>query len=494
MKSSLICGFLGLLLASPVPAAIQLTVVGDSLTKEYEISFPGVPLAGVAGIDPTNPGARNWAEILHARRGDFFHSGSFRNSLLNRWSDLRLLGHEYNWAVPGATARAIRNLITGQNLEEITSDGDFSTFISFAPDWDKTSERMLAQVQASSGAVVIWCGGNDLRFGNDDPATFVNGSPITYQSIYDGDGTGRGDPQPLMNSLKASIQEIAQKIRQASATVPIAICSVPHVGIAPIVKASAPTDAARTGRITTALQALNGELKTWTENTLGGAWVDLHPLTAPLLDAPTVEFGGVTFYNASDTQPASAPASAHNRFLFSHDGFHPGTALQSLVALAVEEALREKFPATFGASAPLTAREVVSSVLSLPANIGFLEFMETSGAPADQRGPSADPDQDGLDNLAEFALAGNIAFPGGAVVAPAAGYDAGAQALTLTWTPRSPDNAYCAITCEHSTTAASWSGVPASQITANADGSWTARVPADGPGPKFMRLKITAAP
>ena len=97
-----------LLLALPAAAVEHLTVIGDSLTKEYEITFPGLPVVGVPGIDATNPGARNWAEILHARRNAHFDSGLFRNSLFNRWTDLRLLGHEYNWAIPGATARTLR--------------------------------------------------------------------------------------------------------------------------------------------------------------------------------------------------------------------------------------------------------------------------------------------------------------------------------------------------------------------------------------------------
>ena len=90
-----------IVLAAATARAQFLTVIGDSLTKEFEVTFPGVP-GLVTGFDPAHPGARTWSEILHSRRPAHFSSGIFRNNLFNPWSDLRLLGHEYNWAVPGA--------------------------------------------------------------------------------------------------------------------------------------------------------------------------------------------------------------------------------------------------------------------------------------------------------------------------------------------------------------------------------------------------------
>ena len=475
-------------------AVEHLTVIGDSLTKEYQVTFPGVPAAGVEGIDDTNPAARNWAEILHARRNAHFDSGIFRNSLFDRWTDLRLLGHEYNWAVPGATARAIRNLLTGQNLSELTSDPNFSTFILFAPDWDETPARLAAQVQATAGAAVIWCGGNDLRFGNTDPSASVGGTEITYATIYSGNGTGTGNPQPLMTSIRSSIQAIALAVRTAKPTLPIAVVAVPHIGCAPVVQSASPTDPVRTGRLTTAIGALDAELKTWTEVTLGGAWVDIFSMTEDLIGPPTVAIGGVSFFNTSDVKGSGDPPAAHNRYLFAHDGFHPGTAMQALVAQSVQAALRAKYPATFSASSPLTDREIVVDVLGVPANTGFTEFMASSGAPANQRGPADDPDKDGLDNLTEFALAGNAAFPASIPVLPTGAFDETGPAMTLHWTPRFESNIFCTITCQQSSDCAAWTDVPAGMITTNPDGSHTARVPAAGLPRIFLRLEIVATP
>src|SRR5436190_17134522 len=190
-----------LFVAMPAAAVDHLTVIGDSLTKEYQITYPGLP-GLVDGIDTTNPNARNWAEILNNFRNANFDSGEFKNSLFVKWTDMRLLGHEYNWAIPGAAARTMRNLLIDPNGAEIAADADFNTLAGFATDWKQTPVRLSAQVTATSAGTVIWCGANDLRYGNTDPAATSGGEPIRYETIYTGNGTGAGDPLPLMNSMK----------------------------------------------------------------------------------------------------------------------------------------------------------------------------------------------------------------------------------------------------------------------------------------------------
>lgn len=496
MKSTISAVSLLLAMTVPLGAVERISVIGDSLTKEYQITFPGLPPL-VDGIDSTNPSARNWSEILNEHRNAHFDLGQFKNSFFfNRWTDLRLLGHEYNWAVPGATARALRNLITGQDVAELTGDSDISEFLPYAPDWAQTAARLTAQVQTTSAAAVVWCGGNDLRFGNTDPTCQVGGTPITYDTIYDGNGTGAGNPQPLMDSLKTSIQAVAQHLRATRPDLPIVVCAVPHVGCTPAVQEGSPTDPIRTGRVTAALDTLNASLRTWTESTLGGVWVDTYSLTKDLIGAGSLVYGGVTFHNASDVivDPGLPAAPAHNRYLFAHDGFHPGTALHAIVAQRVQAALRAKAPAVFAPSPALTDREVIVTVLKIFADTGFTEFMAASGAPAGERGPSHDPDGDGLTNLGEFALAGNTPFPGGSIVLPSGTYDVEAGEVTLKWTPRYESNIYASITCQSSPDFAEWTDVPATHVTAAADGSHTARVPTEGRTRLFLRLKFTAMP
>ncbi len=479
------------LLVLPAAAVEHLTVIGDSLTKEYEITFPGLPAASVDGIDTTNPNARNWAEILHSRRNAHFDSGAFRNSLFNLWTDLRLLGHEYNWAIPGATARTLRLLITDPNSPELTADPDLSQLIAFAPQWKELPVRLAQQLQTTSGASVIWCGANDLRFGNTDPSATFGGQPIRYQTIYSGNGTGAGNPQPLMDSIKSNIQEIALTMKAANPALPIAVCAIPHVGCTPDVKQFWPTDPVRTGRITTALETLNAELKVWTETILGGAWVDLYPLTKKLITG-TTDIGGVTFLNASDTFTAAAPVSDHNLYIFSHDGFHPTSTMQARLAQTVHAALRAKYPANFSNSPVLSDREILEDVLGLSVKKGYDDFLIAAGVPAQKRAPLDDPDEDGLFNIMEWLLAGNDPLTGAAPAMPQPGYDAAAAAYTLTWRPRFESTVYASLTCQQSPNLTDWTEVPAAQLTSNPDATVTARVAAAGP--LFLRLKATVTP
>lgn len=483
----------------PAPGAAHLLILGDSLSKEYEISFPGVPLAGVAGLDAANPGARNWNEILASRRNVFFDQGTFKSSVFAPWTDLRLLGHEYNWAVPGADSRQLRDLLTGQNLNEISDDPSFSQFIALASEWPQSSARITAQLQAAGGAAgaVIFIGGNDLNSGSPDPAASVNGNRITYGTIYAGDGTGVGDPQPLMNSILSNIQQIATFVRDGNPTIPLAICAVPHVGATPDVKSKFPTDTVRTGRVTTALHTLNAQLKTWTETTVGGVWVDTPQSTFETLITTPLTLGGIRFETAADPLTSADSPSAHTRYLFAKDGFHATTVPQALLARDILDKMRAAYPAVYGAAAPLTTREILVDVCGLPAMTGFNEYLADQGVDAGKRGPLDDPDADGVPNLVEFALAGKSAGTSDAGTPATQLFldTSGAQpVLSLEWTPRFADNIACSITCQASGDLATWVDVPESVIVTSPSGTRTASAPLPEEGKAYLRLKITATP
>ena len=492
MKPLALLAFLSLMAQSA--RAARLTVIGDSLTKEYAITFPGLvapPFVNIPGIDPLNPSARNWAEILDEQRHAHFDSGLLRGSLFDRWSDLRLLGHEHNWAVPGATSRTIALVLTNPNSTELTSDPDFTTITNFAADWRLSGPRMIAQVQTEAAAAVIWCGGNDLRYGSTDPAARVGGTPITYGTIHAGNGTGLGDPLPLMNSIRDNIRTAALHIRSNAPTRPIAVCAVPHIGCSPIVKSLFPTDPVRTGRITAALDALNAELRTWSETTLGGIWIDVYAPTKALIDG-TLTIGGVPFLNASDTVTSPTPASAHNVFLFSRDGFHPNTPIQAWVAQQVQASLTARYPAIYGNSEPLTDRDLITTVLGLSPSRGFDLFVENAGVPAGQRGPFDDPDGDRLANLMEFALGGHDPMSAAATAGLVPGSLPGTA--TLTWRPRFASNIYARLVCQQSTDLAVWTEVPDAALATAPDGSVTATVPVPPGGARFLRLRAIPQP
>ena len=79
-------------------SAQQCLVIGDSLTKEYEVEFPILYPGNRDAWD-----SRNWIEILHQERNSWFDLGSW-----SAYYDYRIVGHKYNWAFPGATTAEIR--------------------------------------------------------------------------------------------------------------------------------------------------------------------------------------------------------------------------------------------------------------------------------------------------------------------------------------------------------------------------------------------------
>ena len=86
---------------SRAQGAQQVLVVGDSLTKEYQVEFPI--------LFPNNPPAwlaRNWVELLHTHRNAHFDLGSVSTFL-----DPRVTGHKHNWAFPGSLATSTRSML-----------------------------------------------------------------------------------------------------------------------------------------------------------------------------------------------------------------------------------------------------------------------------------------------------------------------------------------------------------------------------------------------
>lgn len=130
------------LLAPAHSPAGQLIVLGDSLSKEYQVTFLGI------GGSPVAAHIRNWCEILDERRHDSFDMGSF-----STFTDSRLTGHALNWSIPG----------------------------SFASDWARnlatpgiSSAALDSQLRSDDARVVIWLGGNDVRTKYED---LYNGKP-----------------------------------------------------------------------------------------------------------------------------------------------------------------------------------------------------------------------------------------------------------------------------------------------------------------------------
>ncbi len=271
-------------------AAQQCLVIGDSLTKEYEVEFPI--------LYPNNPEAwdsRNWIEILHERRQDWFDQGSF-----GFYYDVRITGHKYNWAFPGAKTQEIRDQLASSNW--------------FNKTWQST---LKAQLKSDVERVVIFAGGNDV----DD----------YYGKIYNG-----ASPSQYTNRTRDNLIWIVDFVRAQRPSLPIVLVSVPHLGCAPDLKRVYPTNSIKTARVTAALDTLNSQLaslaKTRGVAFAGGVYTLTKSIISNKLMIGTVEIN------------RGADADARSNYAFSGDGFHPGTSLQAKVAQIILNTFRVRWP------------------------------------------------------------------------------------------------------------------------------------------------------
>ncbi|MCB1224579.1 MAG: hypothetical protein KDK99_02100 [Verrucomicrobiales bacterium] len=421
-------------------AVQQCVVLGDSLTKEYEVEFPI--------LFPDNPASwdsRNWAEILHTHRNAWFDQGDFDPQPPPQFS-----GHTHNWGFPGATTQEIRDRLASTSL------------LDYA--WQQDLKNQIAN---QAERVVVFAGGNDL----DD----------YYDTIYDG-----GNATALLNQTRDNLKWIVDWVRTVDATVPIVLVPVPHLGFVPDVRAQNPTDPVKTGRVTTALNALNAELASFAQSRGIGFASGVYDLTVFYITQP-LRIGGVSFILEGD-------ADARPRYAFSGDDFHPNTCAQARVAQEILKAFTDKYPSPV--IPPLTDAEILQNVLGIPPDTALWEWLAAAGVPAGQQTALADWDGDGINHLIEYSLepmdAGR-ADPGSMPQAEVI-EQAGQRTLQLTWRPRAEAAEWGArITPQRTDSLLGlWSDVPAAFITDLGDGRFRAQLPVvPGVDQGFLRLSIS---
>jgi lysophospholipase L1-like esterase len=332
-----------LLLMSFTLRAEQCLVIGDSLTKEYEAEFPAL-----YRNNPASWQARNWIEILHQNRTDWFDIGTW-----SVYSDPRLTGHRFNWAFPGATTTDIRNQL--------------SSIYNFW--WTNT---LKGQLRTDVQRVVIFAGGND--------------ADSYYADLYNGTVDAS-----VTNTTLGNVQWIINYVRTVNATIPIVLVSVPHVGCTPKIQLGYPTDPVKTARVTAAMDALNASLAAYAQSQNIGFVPGVYDFTKSLITQP-FRIKGIEFYRVAD-------ADARTRYAFSGDGFHPNTCAHTKIAQMVVEAFNTKYPATV--INPLSDDYIISTVLGLDPNIPLTEWLASQG----QSGSfTADSNGNGIPNGVEFAL------------------------------------------------------------------------------------------
>lgn len=331
--------FACLTMGVPLVRAEQCLVIGDSLTKEYEAEFPG--------LYPNNPAswqARNWIEILHQHRTDWFDLGTWSG-----YWDVRATGHRYNWALPGATTTEMRDILWNGW-------------------WTGTMED---QIRNEVERVVIFAGGND--------------ADSYYADLYN----GLVGPE-VTNTTLANIQWMVDRVRTVRAFVPIVLVSVPHVGCSPKVQQGYPTDPVKTARVTAAMDQLNASLAAFAQSRGIGFVPGVYEFTKQIITEP-FRIRGIEFYRVAD-------ADARTRYAFSGDGFHPNTCAHARIAQMVVDEFNRVYPTPI---APLDDYYVIDTVLGLDPDTPYQEWMAANGQSG---GFDQDSDGDGIANGMEFAL------------------------------------------------------------------------------------------
>ena len=420
--------------------ADKWVTIGDSLTKEYKIEFPI--------LNPSNPaawGERNWLELLSIHRGEYVDIGPNAAA----WPDLRVTGHEYNWAFPGSKTTEWREVIEATLLS--------NAFFVF----NRTVlNRYLDDV---ADRVVIFLGGNDLKG--------------AYRRHYDG-----ADPTPFVNAQVSNITTIIDHVRSQNATAPIVLVNMPDVGVTPVVKNNPDySDASKRQRMTDLTNDLNKRLRTLsTQKDIGFA--DIASLTNELAGPERYVIGGVHFLKSVD------PNSLSNDpvYLFSPDGFHPNTPAQLLFANAIAHGFNERYPGLD--PVPLFSTEEMLNILGLEPDMSLAEWAAAYGMDASDGTADLDGDGDGASLLEEFALGMNPRDP-----------DAEQRAfglltnerLELSYSPRVANSIQFTIVPQFSTDLREWPPVSQEQRFTDPSGSAQAWITPHAEA-CFLRLSFSA--
>ncbi len=331
------------LVASPLHAApFRLLAIGDSLTEEYRYEIP----FSAPDSNPSVANAKNWVELLHARRPSAFTMGSSTASL-GSYFDYRNAGYEYNYGVPGFKAARWDELLLSTPFDFL----DINTKVELTGD--------LSAVNA----VLIFLGGNDLSLTNSDAQH---------------------------DAIRQSIVRIHSYVRaNAPANLPIIIATLPDIGATPAEKLSDPAVASAARRRVATLNASIAEMRLLPNTYI--ARVDA--VTDRIFDQQPFHLNGTVFSSAP--HPENPPLH-----LFCKDGFHAGTVIQALIANEILKAIN-----TFAATPIplLTNREILADILAQNPDQPYLDWASGAGGFLDN------PDNDPNPDLIEFLLGTNPA-------------------------------------------------------------------------------------
>jgi len=415
-------------------APLKVLAIGDSMTEEYafELTF------SAPDSNPANPNTDNWPDILTNHRATSLTLGSYRSGVAS-WLDLRDGGYEYNYGVPGFTTSDWVGVCQSTVFDLLSSD---PIIVLRYP-----TRSALINNLAEVDAVIIFLGGNDLK--------------SNYTGIY-------SDPQPpaLLAQAVTNLATIHDFVRSRAPALPIIIATIPDIGASPDVSGKYPDPTLRL-QARSRIAATNASLIAMAA-ARGATVARIDSLTDRIFDQVPFQLNGTTFIYPPSPENSPRP-------MFCKDGFHPATMAQALIADIFVDTLNR---ATAGTIPRFANREILGSVLGLNPDQPYLDWAAGAGDFL------ANPDGDGLPNLAEYVLATSPTHANSPFVFAANG--------VMSFTPSLNAQNFAALVVEESTGLATWLPVPAARITIASNGAWEVAPPAAGRD--FYRLAVTPRP
>ena len=333
---------------------LRVLTIGDSMTEEYAFELP----FSAPDSNPTNANIDNWPEILTNHRAAWLTLGSYRSALLS-WLDLRDGGYEYNYGVPGFTTNDWVGVCQSTAFDLLSSDPIIALHYP--------TKINLINNLAEVDAVIIFLGGNDLK--------------STYTAIY-----SALQPPSLLTQSVTNLATIHDFVRSRAPSLPIILATAPDVGATPDV-AGKYTDPTLRLQARTRIAAMNASLIAMAASR-GATVARIDSLTDRIFDEVPFQLNGTTFIYPPSPENTPRP-------MFCKDGFHPATMAQTLIADILVDALNR---ATVGTIPRFANREILGPVLGLNPDQPYLDWAAEVGDFL------ANPDGDGLSNLAEYML------------------------------------------------------------------------------------------
>lgn len=342
---------LTLLLLQPAWSAPKVLVIGDSLSEEYSFEIP----FSAPDDDPLDANTENWIELLDTHRATAINFGSYASSLAS-YPDLRNGGFSYNWSVPGAETELWHDVVNSTLFDHpgyLTSRFEI--------------EDQLDEVDV----VVILLGGNDVR--------------SIYGSLYNNSPTSN-----WITDITDDLKDVIDFIQSNNSSLPIVLCTIPDVGATPDKQAAHPDAAARS--VAAGHMAILNTEVTNLAAAEGAHLANIAQLTTEI-SADSHYFIGAT-QMIKGSHPNNEPL-----YLFCKDGFHPATGAQAIIANTILESINT---ATSSAIPLLEPREIISNLLTLDPDQPYIDWAASYFASTPPM--TEDFDNDGLNNLAEYAL------------------------------------------------------------------------------------------